>query len=298
MEHDQNIATNTVDLNFFYRDKFAQIDKVFNEDYGVAFTTMSPPTRPCFNHNFVTELFEHHSNIQKTKGAIVVNTKIKQINYLVLNSSTPGTFSMGGDISQLRIAIKNKAHAWLKEYAYLCVENLWLIHRMQAPITTIALVEGDAIGAGFDCAIAADIVIATRGSQLGLPKIAFNLASSIATMSLLARKIGIENINKIALAQRTFSAEELYDMGVVDVLANEGEGMQALNNWIETTHEELNSFQGIQNAKKIIGGLKKQELFDVADIWVDSALNLSAVNLERMKLSVSLQNTHKTLKIG
>jgi len=46
--------------------------------------------------------------------------------------------------------------------------------------------------------------------------------------TLLARRLDPARAEKLILSGKIYSAEELFDMGVVDVLANDGEGEQAV----------------------------------------------------------------------
>lgn len=287
------VSTNTVGLDFFTNNQYKQLEVSFDDVFGAAITAMKPPTSPCFNSNLLGEILEHHSNIQDAAGVIVHNNKLTKINYLIIKSLTPSFFSMGGDLNQVRIAIKRGDNDWLTKYVTQCVENLWLIYKQKPSIITIALVDGDAVGGGFDLALSADVIIATKGTHLGLPKAAFNLSSSLSTMSFLVRKIGVLEANKICLAQKTFSAEELYDVGLIDVLSAPGEMEQTLNRWLINNHDSHNSMVGISKSKKIINGIKKDELYDMADIWVNSALSLSDENLKRMEFFIKQKTISK-----
>jgi DSF synthase len=42
-------------------------------------------------------------------------------------------------------------------------------------MTTISLVQGDALGGGFEAALTSDVIIAEESAQMGLPEILFNL---------------------------------------------------------------------------------------------------------------------------
>ena len=42
-------------------------------------------------------------------------------------------------------------------------------------LTKIVLVQGDALGGGFECALASDVIVAEESAQMGLPEILFNL---------------------------------------------------------------------------------------------------------------------------
>ena len=80
-------------------------------------------------------------------------------------------------------------------------------------------------------------------------------------------------------------------MGVVDVLAEDGQGEYALNNWIKKNHRSLNAFQAIRRAKQRVNPLTLEELYDITEIWVDAALRLDERNLKVMERLVRAQNS-------
>ena len=80
-------------------------------------------------------------------------------------------------------------------------------------------------------------------------------------------------------------------MGVVDVLAEDGQGEYAMNNWIKKNHRSLNSFQAINRAKQRVNPLTLEELYDITEIWVDAALRLDERNLKVMERLVRAQNS-------
>jgi DSF synthase len=49
-----------------------------------------------------------------------------------------------------------------------------IIH-LDRDVTTIALVQGDALGGGFETALSSNVLIAERSAKLGFPEILFNL---------------------------------------------------------------------------------------------------------------------------
>ncbi|OGI57239.1 MAG: hypothetical protein A2V58_06475 [Candidatus Muproteobacteria bacterium RBG_19FT_COMBO_61_10] len=55
--------------------------------------------------------------------------------------------------------------------------------------------------------------------------------------TLLARRLDPARAEKIILSGKIYSAEELYEMGVVDVLANDGEGEQAVYAYIKKQNQ-------------------------------------------------------------
>src|SRR3972149_4441233 len=57
-------------------------------------------------------------------------------------------------------------------------------------LTTISLVQGDALGGGFETALSSDVIIAEQSAAMGLPEVLFNLFPGMGAYSLLTRRIG------------------------------------------------------------------------------------------------------------
>ncbi|MES1986901.1 MAG: crotonase/enoyl-CoA hydratase family protein [Pseudomonadota bacterium] len=280
-----------VDFNKFSIANFQQIDTRFDNEFGVMWSIMNPAPRPCFNKTCLNDLLQHHTYLQNTNGKIFSQGISQQVNYLVLASSVEGVFNLGGDLSVFRTLIQAQDREHLFEYAKLCVENLWTFYNMRAPITTIALVQGQAMGGGFESALSAHVLIAEKSAVMGLPEVLFNLFPGMGALSFLSRKVGMSVAEKMVRSGKIYTGEELYQMGVVDVLAEDGQGEYALTNWIKKNHRSLNSFQAINRAKQRVNPLTIDELNDITEIWVDAALRLDERNLKVMDRLVRAQNS-------
>jgi DSF synthase len=280
-----------VDFQLINNTALTQVRTRFEEEFGVMTYYMNPAPRPCFNHVCMTELHQSQSGLEKMQGEVVANGKLNQANYLVLASDVPGIFNLGGDLSVFGELIRAKARDTLLSYAKLCVNNVWTFYNMQAPVTTISLVQGQAMGGGFEAALAAHIMVAEKSAVMGLPEVLFNLFPGMGALSFLSRKIGMPAAEKMVRSGKIYTGEELYQMGVVDVLAEDGQGEYALNNWIKKNHRSLNSFQAINRAKQRVNPLTLAELYDIVEIWVDAALRLDERNLKVMERLVRAQNS-------
>lgn len=287
-----------VDFNQLNNTQYEQIDTRFDMEFGVMWSYMRPKPRPCFNKTCLTDLLQQHKLLQDKQGQIIYQGKMSQVNYLVLASQTPDVFNLGGDLSVFKDLILSRDRQSLLDYAVLCIDNLWTFYDMQAPITTISLVQGQAMGGGFESALSAHIMIAEKSAQMGLPEVLFNLFPGMGALSFLSRKIGMSAAEKMVRSGKVYTGEELYQMGVVDVLAEDGQGEYALNQWLKKQHKSLNSFQAINNAKKAVNPLTYSELFKITEIWVDAALRLDERNLKVMERLIRAQNSKVNANIA
>jgi len=269
---------------------FTQLSTRFDRESGILWTYSDPEGVPCFNLTFLDDLIRHHTALKDSGGRILENGEWHDIRYSVGASMTPGIFNLGGEISLFRQLIRDKDRAGLLNYATKCVDALIMrIHHFDSPLTTISLVQGDALGGGFEAALTSDIIIAERGSIMGFPEVLFNLFPGMGAYSLLGRKIGSANAEKLILSGKMYVAEELVELGVVDVLADKGEGEQALFDYIRKQEIKANAFQAVQRAKHRFNPITHGELFDITTIWVDAALKLTEKDLKVMDRLVRSQ---------
>src|SRR5207253_10633183 len=133
----------------------------------------------------------------------------------------------------------------LAPYSRLCIDNMYArIHNYQSSaMATISLVQGDALGGGFECALSSDVIVAEESAQMGLPEILFNLFPGMGAYSLLARRIGMRAAEELILSGRVLPAQQLHEMGVVDVLAPDGQGEAAVRQWIAENAKRRNGLQ-------------------------------------------------------
>ena len=203
--------------------------------------------------------------------------------YFVLASRVPGTFNLGGDLALFGEAIRTGDRASLSHYAYSCIEVVYNNHvAFDVPVTTIALVQGDALGGGFECALSTDLIVAERSAKMGLPEIMFNLFPGMGAYSFLSRRLDAARAEKMILSGRIYSAEELHEIGIVDVLAEDGMGEETVREYIDRQTYRANAYRGVFQTRRRVNPITKQELLDVVDIWVESALNLQEQDLRRM----------------
>lgn len=95
----------------------------------------------------------------------------------------------------------------------------------ELPITTIAAIDGPALGAGTQLAVACDLRVATAASPLGIPAAKLGLVVDHWTVERLARELGPATARSMLLAAETYRADRLAVMGVVHRLGNLGDAV-------------------------------------------------------------------------
>ena len=107
--------------------------------------------------------------------------------------------------------------------------------------------------------------------------------------NLLAQRVRNSMVEKIILSGRLYSAEELYDLGIVDVLVEAGEGEAAVSSFIRSNRNRLNSLRAIRKVHDCVNPLNYQQLIAIGDIWVETAMNLSEREIRVMSRLVNSQ---------
>jgi DSF synthase len=246
---------------------------------------------PCFSLRLLRDIAEHEESFFANRGRVVLGAERFEVSHYVVGSRSPGVFNMGGDLALFAMLIKTQDRAALANYARLCIDNVYrrVANYGRPTITTISLVQGDALGGGFESALASDVIVAEESAQMGLPEILFNLFPGMGACSLLARRIGVRAAEELILSGKILTASELHRMGVVDVVATDGQGENAVRNWIARNAKRRNGLQAVLRARQFIHPVTREELDGIVGLWLDAAMRLGERDLRMMNRLVRAQ---------
>jgi DSF synthase len=105
--------------------------------------------------------------------------------------------------------------------------------------------------------------------------------------SFLTKKVGFNKANEIINSNKSYSAKEIFDLGIINEVCDDGFGIAKMSTMIKSGEMEKyksNPFMSICNR------VSKQELIDVVNVWLEKAFTLSEDNLNRM---MKLSNAQK-----
>jgi len=218
------------------------------------------------------------------------NGKPTPIKYAVLKSEHPDYFNLGGDLRHFRTCIDKADWKGLHDYSRLCLDIFYdWATVFSGRATTISLVQGRALGGGFETALAADFVIAEEHSEFGFPEIMFGLFPCTGGMSLLCRRISSHQAERMMTNGRIYSAMELKEMGVIDEICEKGSGAEAVEKFISRHAKHLMARLMVQRSRSRATPLNYEELLTVVDEWVETAKQLSADDLRVMEMLALMQ---------
>jgi len=271
--------------------RYTELEYEFEPASGTLWGFMNPRGNACFNLGMLKDIRDHDEALSASDGCVDFEGTMQRVNWYVAASRVPKVFNLGGDLALFLLLIKARDRDALAHYARLCIDNVYArINHYGCPsVTTISLVQGDALGGGFETALSSDVVIAEESAQMGLPEILFNLFPGMGAYSLLARRIGMRAAENLILSGRVLPAAKLHEMGVVDVLAKDGQGETAVRDWIARNARRHNGLQGVLRSRQHVFPITRAELDDVADTWVDCALRLEEKDLRMMGRLVRAQ---------
>jgi len=262
---------------------YQTLDIQYEDEYGLAWYYMHPKPRPCCTPELVHE-------IKDWFHALKHSPEYRDVRYVALASNMPNVFNLGGDLNLVIQLIRDNDRQGLQSYATACIDAMLLNYcGTGTDITTISLIQGDALGGGMEYAISSHVLIAERNAKMGMPEILFNLFPGVGAYSFLSRKVGPNKAEEIIVSGRLYSAEEMYQLGIVDVLAGSGEGRKAVYDYIAREDRSSNGLRSFRQAKMCTNPVTRKELSDVADIWADAALRLGDKELRMMGRLVKRQ---------
>ncbi len=171
---------------------------------------------------------------------------------IVVSGEGGRAFSAGADISQFEakrgsaddIEVYNAA----MKLAYRKLTDI--------PKPTIASISGYCIGGGLATALCCDLRMASDDSQFGIPAAKLGIGYSFESLRPLVSCVGPIRAKEILFTARRFSAEEAYDMGLLNGVRTKGE----LNEYVNECSQTIagNAPLSIKACKKIIAEIGKE----------------------------------------
>ncbi len=215
----------------------------------------------------------------------------RPLKFIVSGSEHRCIYNMGGDLAFFLDCIRTKNTEKLITYAHLCIDAIYNIYTsFGLPSITIALVEGNAYGGGFECALAHDFIIAEEQTQFCLPENKFNLFPGMGAHSLLTRKIDIIEADRLIRSSRIYKTRYLQSLGLIEKVAEKGKSTAILHQFTNKIMEQFNfEYHHIQ-CKKMINPLLKKELLEITNLWVKACMKIESFDLRKMEILVNAQS--------
>jgi len=203
--------------------------------------------------------------------------KDRPLKFIVSGSEHQGIYNMGGDLGFFLHCIRDNK----------TIYNIY--NAFGLPAITIAGVEGNAYGGGFECALAHDFILATENAKFCLPENQFNLFPGMGAYSLLLRKAGYRAANEMIKNSRTQSANELKSQGLIHEIVEDHKMAVKLNEWTDELSKKFKFEYYHIKCKKRVNPLFKKELLEITDLWVEACMKTEPSDFRKMEVLVNAQ---------
>src|SRR5262245_41710323 len=204
--------------------RFSELDLTVSPSEEAIWCYMRPNGPPSFTPTLLHDLISMRRLLQRPLAGLRPG-EAAPVKYAVAGAHIPGIYNLGGDLNFFIKSIRARDIDALRSYAHDCVNVAYhMMMGFHLPVITIALVQGDALGGGFEGALSFNVLVAEKRAKFGLPEILFNLFPGMGAFSFLSRKLDVTRAHKMILSGRVFGAPELYEMGLIDILAEDGRG--------------------------------------------------------------------------
>ncbi|HKV54926.1 MAG TPA: enoyl-CoA hydratase-related protein [Candidatus Binataceae bacterium] len=164
----------------------------------------------------------------------------------VLMTGAGRMFCGGGDLKAFAAQPPDRLPGYLKSVTLHLHQAVHRFSRMKAPL--VVAVNGNAGGGGMSLALAGDIVLAGESSRFTMAYTRVGLTPDGSSTYSLPRLIGVRRAAELMLTNRTLSASEAEQIGLITRAVPDGELMQQA----EATAREL-----AQGATRAFGGVKR-----------------------------------------
>jgi DSF synthase len=266
--------------------KLEQLEVNWDEQAGALWTFMRPRGRPSYNPDFLEDFHAWQRGI-----SAMFADRPDELRYLLLGSRTPGVFNLGGDLNHFVTKIQARDRQGLVDYGESCVR---ILHRnmntLDLPMITIGLAQGDALGGGFESLLSFNVIIAERNAKFGFPETMFGLFPGMGAYSLVARRVGTAFAEEMMLTGRIYSAEEMQEVGLVHLVVDQGQGIEAARDYMQKNKRRHVGGRAVYKAGHVVNPVTLEELDAIVQIWADACLQLRDRDLKVMQRLVAAQD--------
>jgi len=213
------------------------------------------------------------------------------VRYFVMASRKPGVFKLGGDLNMFSDAIRAGDGETLRAYAHACID---VVHGLSSafglPVVTLGAIAGQALGGGLESAIGMDYVLAEETAKLGVPEVSFNTFPGMGAVSLLSRRLGSAKAEELIASGKVYSGRQMYDMGVVDILAPDAQAKETAITWMSEGGAERHARRyAIAQARRRLFPVANDELMQITDLWVECSLDVTPHDIRHMERLAAAQ---------
>lgn len=224
-------------------------------------------------------------DLQRSIKLIEEKVKEEKLNNIVLLSANNKVWNMGGDLELFCNCIKTNNKTLLIDYAYKCIESVHAINNaFFSDAIVTAVVQGNAFGGGFECALSGHYIIAEEQVRFSFPEILFGTFPGMGAYSFLTRKVGYAKAKEMIGSKDKWTSAQLQEYGLVTHTCRQGTG-------IETALEKIagNELCQPDRFSRSCTIVPLRELRKIVDLWLENVMSLNSSKIDFMMRIVDAQ---------
>ena len=208
---------------------------------------VAPGVRPCFRSQMLDDVLSFMNSITLRES----QRQPGKLRHLVV-ASDASAFNLGGDLELFSQLIRENNRDRLLSYARRCIDGVHHLNTgLGGDVRTIALIQGDALGGGLEIALSCHTIVAEEGVDMGLPEVLFGLFPGMGAYSFLCKRVTPQLAEKIILEGNIYTSDDMYRMGVVDILVPKGHGEAAVRDLIRQQQRAPHSYLAMNAVRNI-----------------------------------------------
>ena len=164
----------------------------------------------------------------------------------VIFSSAKSAFIVGADITEFIAKFsesEDQIMDWLEggNKIFNNIEDL--------PVPTVSLINGFALGGGFEMAICTDYRIGTSGAVVGFPEVRLGILPGFGGTVRMPRVIGADNANQWISSGSHIKSQQAFEEGLLDAIVEEEKLLEAAVTLIQQCNEGKFDYKKIRQRK-------------------------------------------------
>ena len=148
----------------------------------------------------------------------------------VVFSSAKSAFIVGADITEFTAKFSESDQQILE---WLVAANRIFSDIEDLPVPSVSIVNGIALGGGFEMALSTDYRIASGNAVVGFPEVKLGILPGFGGTVRLSRLIGADNANQWISSGSHIRAQQAFDEGAIDAIVDDAKLMEAAESLLQ-----------------------------------------------------------------
>ena len=273
--------------------RLTEIRVELDAELGVVWCFFQHGRRPCFTLSLLKDIRSMQRLITDFHRDHPRDAR-RLARFVIWGSDLSSIFNLGGDLSYFVELLERSDVISLKAYAMTCLDVCFANYSgLHADVIVGALVAGDALGGGFECALSGDFMVAESPARFGLPEILYGLFPGMGAYSFLSRRIGQAKAEALILEGRLYSASEIHELGLIELVAAPGQGRLEMERHLLKLSKRFDAVLSVYHAKRRTAPISYREMTDIVEDWVATGAGLSSRSLRKMRKLAIAQDARR-----